>query len=353
MTDKIKALYALTLAKPQAHLGFYPTPLYKLERLSKHLGVALYIKRDDFSGMSLFGGNKIRKLEFIMGDALEKGCDTIFTYGATQSNHAMQTATACRRLGLTPILYLNTYVEPDEKDIRSNMLLGRILGAETHVVRSEPGQSEAQTEARCVEMGRAHALRLEQAGHRCYDVPLGGASHVGAAAFTQGYGELMEQCQTLDVQPEYVFCGAGTGSTLAGMMAGRHLLADKAQLVGITVSKKGPDYEDRLAKLCNKTLAWLGSDPGVSADDFTIDRGYFLPGYEQPSQAASDAIRLLARQEGLMLDPVYTGKAFAGLLGWIQDGKIKPGSQVVFWHTGGATALFAEQEIIGDLSQEK
>lgn len=180
--NRFEQLHALLGQKPRANLGFFPTPLYKLDRLSERLGVNLYVKRDDFSGMSLFGGNKIRKLEYLLGDAKEKGCDTVFTYGATQSNHAMQTVTACRRLGMEPILYLNAYVQPDENDVRSNMLLDRILGAQVNVVPGLPGETEAQTEARCHQMGIAHAARLEAEGRRCYDVPMGGASPVGSAA---------------------------------------------------------------------------------------------------------------------------------------------------------------------------
>jgi len=352
MQENIKKLRQLTGAKPRANLGFYPTPFYKLERLSGQLGVELYIKRDDFSGMSLFGGNKVRKLEYLMGDALAQGSETVVTYGATQSNHAMQTATACRRLGLHPILYLNAYVNPDENDIRANMLLDRILGAEMHVIQSEPGETEQQTEQRCFQTGKEHVARMRQAGHKCYDVPMGGSSHVGAAAFADGYAELMEQCQQAGVSPRYVFCATGSGGTQAGLVAGHHLVGDQAQVVGIAVSRKNDEYEAYCAELCNKALAWLGSDARVSAADFTVDRGYYLPGYEQPSEAASDAIRLLARTEGLMLDPVYTGKAFAGLLDWVKQGKVKPGDTVVFWHTGGATALFSEKEIVGSINQE-
>ena len=132
--NRFEQLHALLDQKPRANLGFFPTPLVRLNRLSEQLGVNLYVKRDDFSGMSLFGGNKIRKLEYLLGDAKEKGCDTVFTYGATQSNHAMQTVTACRRIGMEPILYLNAYVQPDENDIRANMLLDRILGAQVNVI---------------------------------------------------------------------------------------------------------------------------------------------------------------------------------------------------------------------------
>jgi D-cysteine desulfhydrase family pyridoxal phosphate-dependent enzyme len=351
MGERLTGPRALLAAKPRATLGFFPTPLHRLDNLSKVLGVDLYIKRDDFSGMSLFGGNKIRKLEYLMGDALALGCDTVFTYGATQSNHAMQTVTACRRLGLNPILYLNAYVEPDEKDVRSNMLLDRILGAEVHVVRGENGETEAETEQRCFRMGKAHAARLEAEGHRCYDVPLGGASPIGSAGFIGGFCELTEQCEERGIEPEYIFTATGTGGTLAGLVAGRRLTRSKASITAIAVSDKKDDYEEKCAALANESLKWLGSGERVDAGDFTVDRGYFAPGYEQPNAAATEAIRLLARTEGLLADPVYTGKALAGLIGNVRSGRVAPDSTVVFWHTGGATALFAEREILGALTE--
>ena len=350
--NKAERLHALLEKKPRAKLGFFPTPLYKLERLSKQLGVQLYIKRDDFSGMSLFGGNKIRKLEYLIGDAQEKGCDTVFTYGATQSNHAMQTVTACRRVGMEPILYLNAYVQPDEKDVRSNMLLDRILGAQVNIIPGLPEETEAQTEERCHQLGLEHAARLEAQGHRCYDVPMGGASPVGSAAFIGGYLELMQQCEAAGIAPTHVYAATGTGGTLAGLVAGHQALEAGPEIVGVAVSRKDEGYEGRCAELANASLAWLGSDVRVTADDFTVDRGYFEPGYEQPNEAANEAIRLLARTEGLLTDPVYTGKALAGLLDHIRTGKIRSGETVVFWHTGGATALFAEQAILGNLADK-
>ena len=352
MNERYEAVRALLAALPRETLGFFPTPLQRLDRLSAQLGVNLYVKRDDFSGMSLFGGNKIRKLEYLLGDAKAKGCDTVFTYGATQSNHAMQTVTACRRLGLTPILYLNAYVQPDENDVRSNMLLDRILGAEMHIVESLPGETEAQTEARCFAMGREHAARLEAEGHRCYDVPMGGASPVGSCGFIGGYLEFAQQCDDLGIDPDFVYTATGTGGTLAGLTAGHRLLAKRARITAIAVSPKDAGYEARCAALGTQALRQLGSAETLEAADFTVDRGYFAPGYEQPNEAATEAIRLLARTEGLLVDPVYTGKAFAGLLDHVRTGKVPQGSTVVFWHTGGATALFAEREILGDLSQE-
>ena len=257
--NRFERLHALLSQKPRANLGFFPTPLYKLDRLSERLGVNLYVKRDDFSGMSLFGGNKIRKLEYLLGDAKEKGCDTVFTYGATQSNHAMQTVTACRRLGMEPILYLNAYVQPDENDVRSNMLLDRILGAQVNVVPGLPGETEAQTEARCHQMGVAHAARLEAEGRRCYDVPMGGASPVGSAAFIGGYLEMMEQCAQLGVAPTRLYAATGTGGTLAGLVAGRKALGVGPEITGVAVSRKDAGYEGRCAELANTSLELLVS----------------------------------------------------------------------------------------------
>lgn len=335
---------------PKAELGFYPTPCYKLERLSGKLGVELYIKRDDFSGISLFGGNKIRKLEYLLGDAKEKGCDIIFTYGATQSNHAMQTVSACRRLGLTPVLYLVAVVEPDEQDIRANLLLDRVMGAEVHIVNIEEGETESDAEERSFQMAREHMARLEAEGHRCYEVPMGGASETGSAGFAGGFVELEEQMEAMGVKADYIFHATGTGGTMAGLQAGRKMLGSDTEIISINVSHKEPVYLQKSADLANRTLAVLGAgDVKVEPGDLHTDLNYHLPGYEIPNEASSQAIRLLAREEGLLLDPVYSGKAFAGMLDYIRTGKVPAGSRVVFWHTGGATALFAEKEILGDL----
>ena len=204
--NRFERLHALLSQKPRANLGFFPTPLYKLDRLSERLGVNLYVKRDDFSGMSLFGGNKIRKLEYLLGDAKEKGCDTVFTYGATQSNHAMQTVTACRRLGLEPILYLNAYVQPDENDVRSNMLLDRILGAQVNVVPGLPGETDAQMvqTARYIGQSGAQGIKLHLL-HVLRGADL--AADYAAGKFEvltpEHYIDLLEQCLRV-LPPEVV-----------------------------------------------------------------------------------------------------------------------------------------------------
>ena len=336
---------------PHVRLGFFPTPFYKLDRLSEKLGVNLYIKRDDFTGMNLFGGNKIRKLEYLLGEAKAFGCEYAITYGATQSNHAMETAAACRRCGIKPILYLTAVVEPDEKDVRANLLLDKILGVELHIVDIKPGETEDEAEARSFQMGAERAAELNASGHPCYDIPMGGASVTGSVGFAHGFVEFQRQLEETGIRADYTFHATGTGGTMAGLAAGRKLVENPAKIVSVTVSYKNEAYVKKVEDLANEVLKKIDSPLRVTREDLCIDTGYFAPGYEQPNEAASEAIRLLARTEGLFVDPVYTGKALAGLIDYVRSGKVPQGSNVVFWHTGGATALFAEQEILGDLYQ--
>lgn len=338
---------------PRTSLGFYPTPLHKLERLSAELGVKIYLKRDDLSGVSTFGGNKMRKLEYLLGDALAQGADTVFTYGATQSNHAMQTVAAACKCGLHPVLYLVSVVEPDKETLRANLLLDYIYGAEVHIVQMEPGEEEADAEARSFAMGAEHVERLRAEGKHPYDVPMGGASPVGSVGFAGGFVELEEQCASAGIEPDYLYHASGTGGTLAGLAAGRALLGADMRIVSVAVSPKDEGYEARTADLANRALGVIGAsnDVRVSAEDLQVERGYFAPGYEIPNEWGNGAIRRLARTEGVLMDTVYSGKAFGGLLDHIERGIVPQGSTVVFWHTGGATALFSEPQIIGDLAQ--
>lgn len=337
-------------SQPKKSIGFFPTPLHKLETLSQELGVNLYLKRDDLTGISLFGGNKMRKLEYLMGDAIAKGCDTVFTFGATQSNHAMQTISACRKFGLTPILYLTAIVEPDEEDLRANLLLDKILGAEIHLV-SIKGTTEAQADEKAIEQAYEHAKKLAAQGHKCYMIPMGGACPVGSAGFVSGFVEMDQQLREIGIHGDCLFHATGTGGTLAGLAAGKALVKSDIRIYSIHVSPKPPEHRDKIVQMANDTLVYLNSDAVVDKDDLNLDLNYYAPGYEIPNEPATKAIQLLARKEGIFLDPVYTGKGFAGMLDYIRSGKIPQGSTVVYWHTGGATALFAEKEILGSVAE--
>ena len=349
MPQSFSAADAMLRRLPRAEIGFFPTPLHRLDRMSEELGVELYVKRDDFTGMNLFGGNKIRKLTYLLGEAKARGCTHVITYGATQSNHAMETAASCRRIGIEPILYLTAVVPPDAQDVRSNLLLDKILGAEVHIVDMLPGESEAEADARAAAMGARRTAELNAGGHSCMDIPMGGATALGSVGFAQGYLELREQLAALNVEADTIFHATGTGGTMAGLHAGRALLGGGERIVSVAVSPKDESYLHKVEGLANEVLHMLGAPERVDRRDMHLDLGYYMPGYECPNALASEAIRWLARSEGLFLDPVYTGKAFAGLIGAVREGRVKPGSTVVFWHTGGATALFAEKEMLGEL----
>ncbi len=297
----------------------------------------------------------MRKLEFLLGKAVADGATHAITYGATQSNHAMETAAACRRLGLQPILYLTAVVPPKPEDLRSNLLLDRLLDAEIHIVPIGPGETEADAEERSFRMGAERAAALNASGYACVDIPMGGANALGSVGFAAAMIELQEQCDALDrLHFSRVYHSTGTGGTMAGLHAGRAMLGMDTQIISVAASPKdAPRYLDKTFALCRAALALIGSDATPDRSAMRLDLTQWQPGYEQPSEAASEAIRLLARTEGLFVDPVYTGKALAALLTDVDNGNIKKGDSVLFWHTGGATALFAEPEILGSILEHQ
>lgn len=349
-TKKIMELEKLFTKIPRAQLGFFPTPLYKMENISKDLGIELYLKRDDITGPSVFGGNKIRKLEFLLGDAIDKGASYVITHGATQSNHAMQTVTACNKLGLKTILYLVAVVSPDENDLKSNLLLDSVLGADINIINLEDGMTEADGEKLGLQLAQEKIEELKKEGIYTYEVPIGGSTAVGALGFSKGYLEYARQIEEeKQEEADYLFITAGSGGTMAGLLAGKKLLGSDTNITGIAVSPKDESYKDKVANLTNDSLKLLGVEKSITRDEVEIDENYVGEGYEIPTEMASETIKYFARREGIILDPVYTGKAMSGLIDYVKKGKIAQGSKVVFWHTGGGTALFAEKEIVGNI----
>lgn len=350
MTRTINQVTEMLNTMPHTELGFFPTPLYRLKRLSEELAIDLYIKRDDFTGSNLFGGNKTRKLEFLMGKALSEGCDHVFTYGAVQSNHAMQTIWAAMKNDIRPVVYLAAIVPIDESDVKGNLLLDRILGAEIHIVQPEKGESFLEVEKRSFRMGAEHIRRLEAAGHKCMNIPMGGADETGSLGYISGMTELYGQSLESGISFDHLYHSTGSGGTMAGLTAGKKLLGLDVNIHSISAMEIDESYAKRSAALANQSLALLGVDPLVETSDFNIDTGFYAPGYECPSEAATEAIKLLARKEGVLVDPVYSGKALSALIHDARTGRLAPGSRVLFLHTGGATVFFAEKEILGDLS---
>jgi D-cysteine desulfhydrase family pyridoxal phosphate-dependent enzyme len=304
-------------------LAHLPTPVEPLDRLSEWLGgPRLLVKRDDLTGLAL-GGNKARKLELLCAEALEGRADVLVTGGGSQSNHARMTAAAANRLGLGCHLAVAGNAAPESPS--GNLLLSRLLGAELHFTGTRDYYA---AEAAITDL----AARLEAEGHRPYAIPIGGASVTGVRAYLEAAGELLGQ---LDSPPEWVVVADGSGGTHAGLLAG---LAG-TKVLGVDVGTR-PDLDEVVPALAAAAARAAGREEPQA--DVVIDHTRYGSGYGHPTPEAKEAIRAAARTEGLILDPVYTGKAMAGLIGWAREGRFAPGETVVFWHTGGAPALFAE-----------
>jgi len=346
----IKKIKKILKNQKRVQLGFFPTPFHKLNNISQELGVELFIKRDDMIGPCAFGGNKIRKLEYLIAEALQKKCDYTVTYGATQSNHAMQTALASKKCGLGSILFLVPLV-PLSEELRSNILLDKIMGAEIHIVHPVIKSNALGALRKAQEKSKKHIDMLEQKGIKCYVIPSGGANARGTLGFVNGYVELSQQLHENGIDKlDYIVHPAGTGGTLAGLMAGKQLLESDVRIISFGVVESTIDYSKNICDLANKTLEILGEETNLVKENMLhIDFNYLGEAYEKPTDESTEAIKYVARKEGIFLDPVYTSKAFVGLCDYIKRGIIPQNSKILFWHTGGIAGLFAEKEILGKI----
>ncbi|MQC27013.1 MAG: D-cysteine desulfhydrase family protein [Chloroflexi bacterium] len=309
---------------PRLALAHLPTPLEALPRLSAELGgPSIWVKRDDQTGLA-FGGNKTRKLEYLAAAALAEGADRLITAGATQSNHCRQTAAAAARLGLACTLVL-AGEEPSRKD--ANVLLDHLFGADIRWVSKSGRDAELQA---VYEHAKAD-------GGKPYLVPYGGSSPLGAAAYAYALEELLVQ-----IQPDWIVFATSSGGTQAGLVAGAKLLDYEGSILGICVDEKAEELAPRVAALAGETTTLLGQQLPVSAADMLVNDGYLGDGYAVMGNAEREAIRLLGSLEGLLVDPVYTGRAAAGMIDLVRKGFFNSQDKVLFWHTGGGPALFAD-----------
>jgi L-cysteate sulfo-lyase len=327
-------------AVPQRlRLAHLPTSLEPLERLSRELGgPTIWVKRDDLTGLA-GGGNKTRKLEYLLGDALDQGADTIITTGSVQSNHARQTAAACARLGVACELFLVEPAPGRGKSYRhsGNVLLDRIFGAEVRILPSSSNAETAMQE-------RAEALRGK--GRRPYAIPLGGSNAVGALGYIECARELSAQVGGMGLVIDTIVHASASHGTQAGLAAGLAVAGAEVQLLGVGVSGSAPQARANIERIAAATCERLGSPTGFAEIDFE-DR-FVGEGYGIPTPEGLAAIRLLARLEGLLLDPVYTGKAMAGLVTMIREGRFSDEQNIIFLHTGGWPALFAYEEELAE-----
>jgi D-cysteine desulfhydrase family pyridoxal phosphate-dependent enzyme len=316
---------------PRFPLAQLPTPIEELRTLSRELGgPELLIKRDDQTGLAL-GGNKARKLEFLVGQALEQGADTLVTAGGAQSNHCRQTAAAAAKAGLRCELILNGK-KPDLPN--GNLLLNELLGAHAHWIE------RAQRAATLKQLPE----QLRAQGRKPYVIPVGGSNGVGATGYVVAMLELAEQLRASKQRVDHIVFGSSSGGTQAGMVVGAKAAGLRCKLHGVGIDKDDWDdspYEEELAAIANETAEYIGFDARFTAKDFTVVYGYVGGGYGVVGDLEREAIRLAASREGIILDPVYSGRAFGALIDLIRKKIFQRGETVLFWHTGGAPALFA------------
>ena len=312
-------------------LAQLPTPIEELKSLSRELGgPELLIKRDDQTGLAL-GGNKTRKLEFLVAQALEQGADTLVTAGAPQSNHCRQTAAAAARAGLRCELLLNG-TKPELPN--GNLLLDELLGARIYWV--ERSEREAKLSA--------VSDHLRKEGRKPYVIPVGGSNGVGATGYVLAMMKLAEQLERMNRHVDHVVFASSSGGTQAGMVVGAKVRGFNGKLHGVSIDKDegdGASYEDELADIANETAKYIDFDAQFAASDFNVVYDYLGGGYGVVGELEREAIRLLASREGIVLDPVYTGRAMGALIDLIRKRAFRSDETILFWHTGGAPALFA------------
>ena len=301
-------------------IGVFPTPVQKLDNVSRLLGTQVYVKRDDLTGLGL-GGNKVRKLEYLLADAKAQGAEVVFTTGGAQSNHAMLTAAAARKLGMTPILILK---KRGVTARQGNQLLEHLMGVD---VRFMDTDDYADIYAEMDRVGKA-------LGRPYYKIPCGGSNALG----TLGYVDCAREIRDQGLHFDHLICAEGSGGTMAGLALGAQLYLPGTRVTGMMVDSD--PFEEITVQLMREAAALLDADVQVSAEDFDL-RDLCGPGYAIPSQEGNAAVAMMAENEGLFLDPVYTGKAFAGLIAMAREGAFKPTDRVLFLHSGGAGGLFA------------
>lgn len=322
----------------RVRLGHWPTPLERMDRLTRELGgPTLWIKRDDCTGLAT-GGNKTRKLEFLLAEAVAQGADTVLTHGAVQSNHARQTAAAAARLGLQCELALEDRTGNLEHDYMNsgNVLLDRLYGARLHTF---PGGTNMDN---ALQQLAEHVLVR---GGKPYVIPGGGSNAVGALGYVNCAIELVQQANNVGLRIDHVVHATGSAGTQAGLVAGLELMNAAIPVLGIGVRAPRDVQEERVHALAERTAALLGVPGGVKRDAVRANCDFIGSGYGVPTPGMVAAVQRVARSEGILLDPVYSGKAMDGLIHLIEHNAFRRGDNIVFLHTGGSVGLFGYEHV--------
>jgi len=322
---------------PRVNITHTPTLLERLPRLSNELGCNLFVKRDDCTGLA-GGGNKARKLEYLIADAQQQGADILVTVGGFQSNHARQTAAAAAKFGFDCELILEDVVGTPKADYynNGNMLLDGLLGAKDH--RLTPDED-------CNDYAEALIDRLKSEGRKPYFIPMGGSNVIGSLGYVRCANEILQQVVTENIQIDQIVLATGSAGTQAGLLAGLIAANVDIPVLGITVSRTTEDQQQLVDTLLRKILSHLGINPNKAQGRVVTNGHYYGEGYGIPTSSMITAVKRCAKLEGLLLDPVYTGKAMAGIIDLCAKGVIEKNSHQLFLHTGGSQGLFGYREI--------
>lgn len=358
---RTRDLVALVDKLPRKHIGFYPTPFHRLENLSAARGVSVYLKREDLAGPATISGSKTRLAEFILGRALEEGVTHVITQGAHLTNSGMQFVAACRAAGIEPVLFLTKSESRQLAEYRGNLLMSQIMAAELNFVDTPDATHWETEEAQRRQKQVLDAMTerkeaLEADGHKALIVPNGGAHPYGFAAHVLTFVEMLEQAERAGAKLDYLYHTAGTGTALPGLLAAKLLTGSEVCIRSVAIVPYRDDYwmnESVIVDRVRQVFEMFGVDAPDAAtirSHIDVDQRFMGEDYAVPSAEGTTAIRELARSDAVFIGPVYTGKGFAGMLSHIDEGRIEPGSNVAFVHTGDSGNIFESAEIVGNVA---
>ncbi len=324
----------MVLGQEKVSLLNLPTPLEFLKNISEELGIQLYLKRDDMTGLGM-GGNKLRKLEYILKEAQDKGATMLITEGGVQTNHGRLTAAVAAKYNMRcAIVAIGDY--PGE--LSANLLLDRLMGAEV-IIKKDDGRPSLE---QYKELVRDTIKKYEAQGETVYYIPLGGSDDIGILGYYECAVELTKQAAAMGISDARVISAAGSLGTYMGLYCGFHNEDSGLALTGVAISPFDDFKEQSIVELFDSTKEKYGMKISAGLKDFDIEKEYVRGGYNLPSKEVRDAVRLMAGKEAILLDPCYTGKCFAAIIDMVKDGKIKKGEKIIMIHTGGAPGLYTK-----------
>lgn len=338
----------------KAAAAILPTPLYKLENLSAQLKSDVYIKRDDMTGMA-FGGNKLRKLDYLVQEAKDAGYTTLLTFGGTQTNHGRQTAAVACKYGMKSVIIANMYDDAPPQSLSGNLLLDKILGCDVvfmdmaSINRNKENKQPHEIKQEIAKLRKAVAKKViemyEAKGEKVYEMPAGGSTTTGVLGYFDCVEEILEQMKQKELKIDYVVCSSGSNATYAGLWLGAKYYHAPFKVIGCTVNAYSWQYNVNMANLINATSDRFDLGVHAEPEDITLLGDYCGTAYDVPDEKTFENIYRLARSEGLFVDPCYTGKGFTGMMDLIETEKIPAGSNVLFIHTGGTPGLYSAQHV--------